>query len=227
MRTIVALTAVAIALTLLMTGCTHVATVEPTQTAVQTKLVAPPSEATSAGHAKGEPSPTSPAPIVGSRADGMIADGEYDAEATFGQVRVLWSNDAESLYLAMEAPTTGWVSVGLDPETRMKGANYIIGAVVESEAKAWDAYGTAPVGASHPPDEELGGTNDIAAFAGVEEEGNTLFEIQIPLDSGDQYDKTLVPGQTYAIIVATGGSDEFNSRHTSRASGQITLNKGD
>lgn len=219
--------AVAIAFALLTAGCTSAATVQPPATKVPTKPGEQPGEAASTGQAKGEPSPTSPAPIVRWVPDGAIADGEYANEASIPPMRVLWSNDAESLYLAMEAPTTGWVSVGLDPETRMKGANYIIGAVVEGEAKAWDAYGTAPVGASHPPDEELGGTDDIVAFAGVEEEGSTRLEFQIPLDSGDQYDKPLVPGQTYAIIVAMGNSDEFNSRHTFRASGQITLNKGD
>lgn len=162
-------------------------------------------------------------PMAKWQADGAIADGEYAHEATVGEVRLWWSNDAEFLYLAMEASTTGWVAVGLDPEVRMKGANFIIGAVAGGEAQIWDAYGTAPTGNTHPPDEELGGTNDIVAYAGVEEGGVTRFEVQIPLDSGDEFDKPLEPGGTYPIIVAVGSSDSFGAIHTSRAGGSITL----
>jgi hypothetical protein len=162
-------------------------------------------------------------PTMGWQADGVISDGEYAHEATVGDVRLWWSNDAEFLYLGMEASTAGWVAVGLDPERRMEGANFIIGAVAGGEAQIWDAYGTAPTGNTHPPDEELGGTNDIVAYAGVEEGGGTRFEVQIPLDSGDAFDKPLEPGGTYPIIVAVGSSDSFGAPHTSRAGGSITL----
>jgi hypothetical protein len=157
------------------------------------------------------------------QADGVISDGEYAHEATVGEVRLWWSNNAEFLYLAMEALTTGWVSVGLDPQVRMEGANFIVGAVAGGEARIWDAYGTAPTGNTHPPDEDLGGIDDIVTYAGVEEGGVTRFEVQIPLDSGDAFDKPLEPGGTYPIIVAVGSSDSFGAFHTSRAGGSITL----
>jgi hypothetical protein len=160
---------------------------------------------------------------AGWAADGKIGEGEYPHSATIGQMRLWWRNDGRHLYLAVEAPTKGWVAVGLDPEQRMQGANYLIGAVEQGVAKAWDAYGTAPVGASHPPDEELGGRNDILAFAGVEEGNLTRFEFQIPLDSGDKYDKPLKPGATYKVIVALGGGDGYNQPHTFRGAGEIVL----
>jgi len=157
------------------------------------------------------------------KADGVISDGEYAHETTIGDVHLWWRNDAQYLYVAFEAKTNGWVAVGLDPETRMKGANFIIGMVSGGQAKAVDAYGTAEMGASHPPDEDLGGRNDIVASAGVQEGGVTRFEVQIPLDSGDKYDKPLKPGGTYKVIVAMSGSAQFNAPHMSRSTGQITL----
>ncbi len=156
-------------------------------------------------------------------ADGIVADGEYPHQVLVGDVTIWWRNDATSLYLAMEASTTGWVAVGLDPTDRMQGANFILGLVVEGEAQIWDAYGTAPTGNTHPPDEELGGTNDVVAYAGVEEGGVTRFEVQIPLDSGDEFDRPLEPGGTYPVIAAVGPSDVFDVRHSSRAGGSITL----
>lgn len=154
--------------------------------------------------------------------DGTIGDGEYAHDATLGQVHLWWSNDDEYLYLAFEATTDGWVAVGLDPDARMAGANYLLGAVVGGAAEIRDAYGTAPVGA-HPLDTDLGGSHDIVAFAAVEEGGITRFEVQIPLDSGDEFDKALSPGATYPVIVALGGSDDFGARHVFRTAGEITL----
>ena len=156
-------------------------------------------------------------------ADGVIGANEYDRTADFAFLRLWWRHDETYLYIAMEGDTTGWVSIGIDPQDGMQGANYLFGYVTDGEALLWDAYGTAPRGAAHPPDEDLGGTNDIVAFAGVEEQGVTRFEIQIPLDSGDPYDRPLDPGKTYPIIVAIGAQDEYNAYHTNYARGELVL----
>lgn len=156
-------------------------------------------------------------------ADGIISEGEYSSEADFDDIRLWWHHDDTFLYVAMEGDTTGWVAVGLDPDNGMQGASYLFGFVDDGEAMLWDAYGTAPTGPNHPPDEDLGGTDDIVAFTGVEEAGITRFEAQIPLDSGDPYDKALEPGETYPIIVAIGGEDDFNAYHQRYDSGELVL----
>ena len=156
-------------------------------------------------------------------ADGVITDREYTEQSDFGDIRLWWRNDAEYLYLAMEGDTTGWVAVGINPERGMKGANYLFGYVENGEARLWDAYGTAPTGPNHPPDEELGGTDDIVTFAGTEEDGITRFEIQIPLDSGDDYDQALAAGQSYPIIIAIGDADDYNVVHRRYDRGNLTL----
>jgi hypothetical protein len=116
------------------------------------------------------------------------------------------------------------VSVGFDPETQMKGANFVFGYVQDGTAFVQDMFGTKPTGrASHPPDEELGGRNDVLEYAGREEGNVTTIEFKIPLDSGDQYDKPLSPGTTYAIILALGPSDDLDSRHVAEGYGEITL----
>lgn len=160
---------------------------------------------------------------MGWAADGTISEGEYAQEADFDGIRLWWSNDETHLYLAMEGDTTGWVAVGLNPELGMKGADYIFGYVADGEAQLWDAWGTERTGANHPPDTDLGGSDDIVEFTGVEENGVTRFEAQIPLDSGDEYDNALVPGESYPIIVAIGDQDEFNAYHRKYVSGEISI----
>jgi hypothetical protein len=214
---IVLAVAMAVVSGVLLAGCACPVTppVVPTAEVMAEEDAAPTGEQEATGEAE--------QPTGGWQANGAISDGEYAHTTTIGDVALWWYNDAEFLYLAMEAPTTGWVAVGLDPEDRMQGANYLFGAVVAGEAMIWDAYGTAPAGNAHPPDEELGGTNDIVAYAGVEEAGVTRFEVQIPLDSGDEFDKPLEAGNTYPVIAAMGASDSFDTHHLSRGAGSLTL----
>ncbi len=156
-------------------------------------------------------------------ADAVIAAGEYAHETVIGKVTVYWSNDDQYLYLAAEAETAGWLGIGLDPENRMQGANYIIAADRDGAPAVYDAYGQGAVGATHPEDVEIGGSDDLVASAVSVQGGVVRLEAQIPLDSGDQYDKVLQPGETYPIIVATGTFLQFSAPHDFRALGEMTL----
>lgn len=158
------------------------------------------------------------------KADGLIGEGEYSHMAESAGVEFHWSNDDSYLYAAMAAGTSGWVAVGFDPEDRMQGANFIFGYVKDEEAFIQDMFGVRPSGPSaHPPDEKLGGTNDILEYVGQEEDGLTIIEFKIPLDSGDEYDKPLRSGESYGLILAVGPSDDFTAKHFSQGYGQIVI----
>ncbi len=202
---------------------TNVPVEEPTETSVPEEPTATAEPASEEEETEEAPPPTEEAVAPAGQIDGTIDVDEYTDTATFGEMQLWWRHDGEYLYFAMEGPTEGWISIGIEPSRAMQDADYLFGFVDAGTAQFWDAYGTSPVGATHPPDEELGGTNDLVEFSGVEEEGVTRFEVQIPLASGDEYDKELVPGETYAIIVAMGPSDEYNSKHFFVDSGELTL----
>lgn len=232
----------AIALSLVLIAGCGTATPEPTSEPRPTATNAPVEEPTETPPSEEEtptetaepmdeeepteaPTPTEEMAEPVGQIDGTIDAEEYSDTATFGNVQLWWRHDGEYLTLAMEGPTEGWISIGIEPSRGMQDADYLFGFVDDGEAQFWDAYGTAPAGASHPPDEDLGGTSDIVDFAGVEENGTTRFEVQIPLASGDTYDKELVPGETYGIIVAMGNSDEYNGRHFFVTSGELALSE--
>jgi hypothetical protein len=156
-------------------------------------------------------------------ADGVIAEGEYAHSTTIGQVTVYWSNDGSYLYLAAEAQTSGWLGIGLDPAERMKGADYIIAAERDGVLSVYDAYGQALTGPTHPEDVTIGGTTDLVAVAAFQQDGWVRLEVQKPLDSGDSADRALEPGMSYPVIAATGMDMQYDSPHSSRGLGQITL----
>ena len=162
--------------------------------------------------------PSSSVPIV----DGVIHTGEYAHAMEAGGFRVYWTNDAVVLRIGLFSPGTGYVAIGLDPDRRMQGANFIIGAVNNGRMEIRDDYGTGST--SHGSDVENGGTDNILAAAGRELNGQTTIEFVIPLDSGDQFDKPLKPGETYGILVSFHNtSDNFSTRHSQRGTGEIRL----
>ncbi len=122
-----------------------------------------------------------------------------------------WQNGLAVLLVGVRAPGTGWVSVGLDPDRRMQGADFVIGAVSNSELVIEDHHGHLPTG--HRKDDH----QDILAAGGEISDGEVTLQFVIPLHSGDPDDNTLVPGQSYAVLLAYHRtSTSFTVRHTQR-----------
>lgn len=169
----------------------------------------------------GEGPPSNPIEWV---LNGEVSENEYPNALDFDEMRIWWRNDDTYLYVALEGETEGWIAVGLNPEQGMQGADYFFGYVdADGEVHVWDAYGTAPQGNAHPPDEELGGTNDILAYVGVQEGGVTRFEYQIMLNSGDAHDVSFRPGERYPFILAIGDEDSFEAYHRKYVRGEMAL----
>jgi DOMON domain-containing protein len=146
---------------------------------------------------------------------------QYDEVVAEG-ITLQWRTDDEYLYVNIMAPTTGWVAVGFDPTNAMQDANIIIGYVDGSgEVFIRDDFGTSP--GSHASDESLGGDYNVMDHYGKEEEGITMLHFKIPLDSGDECDRPLIPGINYDIILAYGSADNYTGFHSMATSLDIDL----
>jgi len=159
---------------------------------------------------------------VGFAIDGVVSEGEYPHRVQIAGIELSWANDDAQLRVGAVSPGTGYISVGFDPERRMEGANFVLGAATVDGDVVRDDYGTGAV--AHAADVDLGGIDDILQSAVIEEQGRTTFEFVIPLDSGDDTDRPLVPGESYTVLVAYHATDDtFGARHTERGAGEITL----
>ena len=165
--------------------------------------------------------------------DGNVADGEYFGSAILygpesrgysgGEMEVFWTTDDEYLYMALRGETDGWVSIGFDPIEWMKDADVIMGSVDGKQVVVEDQYSTDSYG-PHMPDEDLGGTDDILEFGGQEKDGQTVIEFKRKLDTGDQFDKVISPGQNLSIIWGMSDSGNLQSSHNvARAEGRLNL----
>ena len=144
--------------------------------------------------------------------DGSIGVGEYSQVIQLNNMRFSYalSNNTKILYFVLEAPTSGWVSIGLD-SNRMNGAHFIIG---------YDAISTQVIneesgrGRSHSPSSEK-----ILLESKIREVGGkTTLEFSIP-SSLYEAKKEL------DLIVSYGSQDNVRSKHTRYDRHTITFQK--
>ncbi len=204
----------------LVTGCTSAT--PPVTEARITPGPTPATPATPAPTAALTADPSSPTPTTPT-VDGVINADEYPFSTKAENVEVYWYNDGESLTIALIAPTTGWVAIGLDPIAGMDGADFLFAAATAEGPRFMDAYGKRGGGLPHQPDTALGGMDSILAAAVSESNEVTRAEIQIALNSGDAYDKALRPGDRVRFIVAYGRADDFSTKHQAYGKGELTL----
>jgi len=147
--------------------------------------------------------------------DGVISEGEYEVEYSLagGNFLLYLRVENGTLYMGMAGRTEGWIAIGIEPTYMMKDADMIIAWIdINSTVHVVDAYSTGTTG-PHPPDTQLGGTNDILQYGGREDNGWTTIELSRKLDTGDQYDKPLTPGSTITIIYGMSTQDSFQAYH--------------
>jgi hypothetical protein len=170
------------------------------------------------------PSPAPPAePSVPWAADGVISAGEYLNEASHanGGYEVFWNSDQQFIYIGMRAKTSGWVSMAVQPGSKMKDADMVFGYVIDGEVTVFDLFSTGTFG-PHPPDTEQGGTDDIVEYGGSEADGFTTIEFKRALATGDRFDHELSSGKNQ-ILWSFGSRDDFNVKHSQRGYGEIDL----
>jgi len=103
----------------------------------------------------------------------------------------------------------------------MKDADMIFGFVKDGKVEVYDLYSTENFG-PHPPDTELGGTDDILEYSGKEEGGFTTIEFKRPLNTDDEFDIPISKGIN-KIIWAYGSNDSLTVKHSTRGYGEINL----
>ncbi|MGV8174483.1 MAG: DUF2202 domain-containing protein [Methanothrix sp.] len=156
------------------------------------------------------------------KADGVVGEDEYSRSMLLqsparqgysgGDLEVSWKSDEEYIYMALNGSTEGWLSIGFEPLEWMKNADMILGSVSGSQATVLDEYCTGNYG-PHIEDTALGGRDDIEESAGRIGSGRTVIELKRKLDTGDRFDKPLMPGQTVSIIWALSDGPDASLKH--------------
>jgi hypothetical protein len=152
--------------------------------------------------------PQAKAPVV----DGAILPGEYAWTTGYAGMNfsAALSADGSTLYLALEAPTQGWVSIGLG-SMRMNGSYMAIGYDKGGKAVLSEDRGR---GVGHSPS----GEKKLSSWAIKESGAKTTIEISFPASA------FVVQGKL-AIIMAYGARDDLTSMHSKYGRFEIAVGK--
>ncbi|MFZ2413267.1 MAG: stalk domain-containing protein [Candidatus Cryosericum sp.] len=155
--------------------------------------------------------------------DGVVKTGEYGHSTVLGHglYTLSWTIAGDMVWFGIQATTTGWVALGIDPQIAMNGADMVFGWVSAGKATVLDQYSTGMFG-PHPDDTLLGGTMDILSSAGREQAGTTTIEFSRELVTGDAHDKAVPTSGTLKIIWAIGNADGV-SPHATKGSATIDV----
>ena len=153
--------------------------------------------------------------------------GSYSHGIAVGDLRFLWTLKGDSIDVKLAAPTKGWIGVGFNPDTpeNMKGANFLIGYVKGGEAQVFDHYGTEVK--KHKEDVKIEGSSDVSNVSGSEQDGQTVLEFTVPLNSGDARDKPVSSQGDTIVLLAYGRSDSVVLKHRFRAIVKVNLSTGE
>lgn len=132
-----------------------------------------------------------------------------------------WMIEGANLRGKMLAPTTGWVAIGLNTHSSLKGTNLIIGAVEQEFYRIDDRYIVAP--GNHKSMIQMGVEDQIILKNGREWQGTTTIEFTIPLQSKDKYHFQLNEGSEYHLLMAFSAEDDFDHHSMMRTSTKIKL----
>jgi len=155
--------------------------------------------------------------------DGVIRPQEYASSSTVvdGLYTLFWTISGDTAWFGIQAATTGWVALGLDPEQMMQGADMVFAWVSGGTATVLDQYATGTFG-PHSDDMTLGGTMDILSSAGTEQQGTTTIEYSRKRVTGDTYDKPVPVSGSLKILWAVGSLDTI-SPHARRGTATIMV----
>ncbi len=164
-------------------------------------------------------------PLMGRVTEPVAIDGSSagypSAPIEAAGLTVYLAHDGETLFAYAEGESEGWLAIGFNSAGGgMNGANIIIGSVDGAEPIFRDDFGS---GRSHS-EAEVGAVED---FFFSYDSGRAIMEFSYPLafPEGQGYNvESLVPGETYSLIVALhGSSDDFARQHSTRGSINFTV----
>lgn len=150
------------------------------------------------------------------RVDGRIASGEYAKrfEHARSGITLHWSVVGDTLYLALEGESRGWIGIGFLAERsdRKKGADEYIFYMEGGRLVALDMYQTKRTGAP-AMDEEEGGKNSILSAAATYEGGRWTVEFSRKLRTGEPTDVDIIPGRRMIVMLAYAGKMDPKEEH--------------
>lgn len=148
-------------------------------------------------------------------------EGQEPNKVTKNGMTVSWYFGDKEIHFEMSAPTNGWVTVGFNESSGTKNAYLLMGHIVKGEANVVEHF-TQSVG-NYSPIPDLGGTVLVRNVSGKEKNEKTSLKFSLPIDKATEYQKKIIEGEEYHMILAYSVDDDFQHHSIMRTSVEIQL----
>ncbi len=134
---------------------------------------------------------------------------------------VSWKIEKEYIHFEMEAPTNGWVAIGLNEKTSLAGTYLLMGRIRNGKAEVVEHYTDKP--GSYKPITEYGISSQTVGISGDEEGSMTRLQFSIPTKKASKYHKQLSIDTKWTLLLAYSLDDDFQHHSIMRTSEEIKL----
>lgn len=152
--------------------------------------------------------------------DKSTGNDQQFKRASAAGVTFEWRIDGDALEGRMSARTRGWVTIGFNRARTLDGTRLVMGYVDGGRTVVEEHIADPP---DHRPKVELGGTSGVVWARGREEGGVTTIEFRLLLDTGDDFDVALVPGESYYTTFAWSHEDDLYHHSAMRTAIDLVL----
>lgn len=131
-----------------------------------------------------------------------------------------WQLRPQEILITLSAPTTGWLAVGFNNHSGLKGTNLIMACVENNDVRLEDQYIVRS--GLHQTVTSLGGQSQTESISGTETTDSTLIRFRLHL-LNDEHHFKITAGTTYYVLLAYSRSDDFNHHSIMRETIPITF----
>ena len=128
-----------------------------------------------------------PEPLAQWAPDGVISTGEYDHQASFGNMQIYWTNYYQFFYGAMRIRADGWMALAIPPPDGGGNTDIIYGSVIGGVVTVSDMFSAGGFG-GRQLDTAAGGQDNVTLWGGAVTSGYRMVEFRRALATADSHD---------------------------------------
>ena len=144
-----------------------------------------------------------------------------DKSISKDKMKVNWHYENGRIFFEMSAPTDGWVTIGFNTNSGTKGAYLLMGNIINMKANVVEYYTLNP--GNYKTIKSLGDTPQVENISGKEDSNGTTLKFSLPIKAIGKYQKDLIEGSEFTMIIAYSQEDDFQHHSIMRTSVNINL----
>lgn len=136
-------------------------------------------------------------------------------------MQVNWYYEGLYIHFIMEAPSAGWLAIGIHENETLHKATLYMGCVKENLADISEHFTFSP--GNYKSYKELGFESQLKIISGKETATHTMLHFTVPIKAFNKYHKNLNQNKTYYMTLAYSRSDDYKHHSMMRNSIKIKL----